>query len=344
MFKEEINLLFSIIENELGMTRDEVISKSRKSEIVDARRIVAAICKKNSKLSLEKIGLQLGGRDHATILSAIKRHDSLYESDKYYVKKFDNINYKFLSSNVISKKISSSIKELNYKKENVLNQIENEILKLKSSSNIEKNNRKLKIGLFMGTFNPIHNGHMMIANTAIYNCNFDEVWFVVASESPDKIEDNEVIDFEYRVELIKKSIINNPFLKVCTIEDILPKPSYTCNTLSELRKKYSKYEFSIIMGSDNVINISSWKNCKSIIKNHEIFYYERLSDSSEYIKSFNKINNFGAKKIEGVSKIDISSTKIREIIKDGKNLELLRYLIPNECLYLIEKNSFYNID
>jgi nicotinate-nucleotide adenylyltransferase len=335
MFKEEINLLFSIVEEELNLVRDEIISTSRKSEIVDARRIVAAICKKNSKLSLEKIGLQLGGRDHATILSALKRHSSLYESDKYYIKKFDNINYKFLSSSVVSKKISSSIKELNYKKENILNQIEKEILKLKSSSNIEKRKKNLNIGLFMGTFNPLHNGHMMIANTAIYSCNFDEVWFVVASESPDKIKDNNVISFKNRIEIVKKCTINNPLLKVCDIEGSLPKPSYTYNTLFELRKKYSEYKFSIIMGSDNIANIEGWKNCKSIIKNHEIFYYERPN-----IKS-NLINSFGAKEIEGVSKIDISSTKIRSIIESGKALEVLRYLIPNECLYLIEKNNHY---
>lgn len=340
MFKEEINLLFSIVEEEFNLSRDDIISKSRKSEIADARRIIAAICKKNSKLSLEKIGLKLGGRDHATILSAIRRHDSLYESDKYYVEKFDNINYKFLSSNLVSKKISSSIKELNYKKENVLNQIEKEILKLKVASKFEKEKQSLNIGLFMGTFDPIHNGHMMTANTALYTCGFDEVWFVVSSQSPDKKEGS-TINFKDRVDLIKKSTLNNPFLKVCTIEESLPKPSYTYNTISELKKKYNKYKFSIIVGSDNVYNMQSWKNIESIIKDCDIFYYERPNVSIDAFKNFKKFKDFKAKKIDKTFALDISSTKIRNVIKEGKSLELLRYLVPNECLYLIEKNNYY---
>ena len=267
---KEKSLLFSIISKETGLSEEGVISKTRKPDYADARRIFAVIIKSNFNISLREIGNILGGRDHATIISSIKKHDELYESNKKYIEKYNNINSKFLVSKLVSNKVSYSIRELKQKKSKILHQLERDIVMIKRLG-YKKNKKPSNIGLFIGSFNPIHNAHLIVANTAVHGYNFDEVWFVVASESPDKIKDNNVISFKNRIEIVKKCTINNPLLKVCDIEGSLPKPSYTYNTLFELRKKYSEYKFSIIMGSDNIANIEGWKNCKSIIKNHEIF-------------------------------------------------------------------------
>lgn len=338
MNQKEINLLFSIIDKELGIKRDVVTSKSRKGEIVDARRIFSVICKKNSKLSLKKIGGHLGGRDHATILSAIKKHNDFYKTNKDYIYKFDKVNHSFLSSNIMSEKIVTSIRDLKYRKTNVLKQLERDIYKLRNNYDEEKSNN-LNVGLFFGSFNPVHNGHMIIANTALHECGFDEVWFVVAGESPDKVGLNDMLSVKERFDLIKSSIIDNPFLKVSDIENKLEKPCYTHVTLGEFRKKYPNYTFSVIIGSDNLCNFEEWKNYESILMHHSIFYFERPNCDILALRISEK--KFNAKKINNIAEIDISSTGIRNLIRSGGNIEKLRYLIPDECLYLIEKNKYY---
>lgn len=338
MNQDEINLLFSIIEKELSIKKEDVVSKSRKGEIVDARRIFSVICKRNSKLSLKKIGDYLGGKDHATILSAIKKHDDFYENNKDYIYNFDKVNHSFLSSNIMSEKIISSIRDLKHRKTNILKQIERDIYKLRNNYDEEKS-KKLNVGLFFGSFNPIHNGHMIIANTALYECDFDEVWFVVAGESPDKIGLPEMLSVKERFDLIKGSIIDNPFLKVSDIEGRLKKPSYTYLTLEEFRKKYPNHKFSILIGSDNLCNFESWKNFESILMYHDIFYFERSNSDHNLVKIMEK--KYGAQKINNIAEVNVSSTDIRRLIKENESIEKLRYLIPDECLYLIEKNKYY---
>jgi nicotinate-nucleotide adenylyltransferase len=337
MFNEEFDILFKIVFKELKISKDILISKSRKGEVVDARRTIIVISKNNSKLSLAKIGNNLGGRDHSTILNAIKEHNKLYGSDREYTSKFDKVNYAFLSSPIISEKINYTIEQLRARKKTLTKYIDEQIIKLENEKS-KKKEEHLNIGLFMGSFNPIHNGHMVIANTALYQCNFDEVWFVVSPESPDKIGNSDILDFDSRVDLISSSIIDNPLLKVCTIEKDLSKPSYTINTIKELEKIYKNYKFSLILGTDNIENIDTWKGHLDIINNYPIYSFERHSSNKKYLDNFNK---FKIKEIKTISISSISSTEIRNILKEGKNIEQLRYLIPDECLFLIEKKGYY---
>jgi nicotinate-nucleotide adenylyltransferase len=337
MFTEEFDILFEIVKKELGINKTSLISKSRKGEIVDARRIVIYIAKSNSKLSLKKIGNHLGGRDHATILNAIVKHKQLYGTDREYTGKFDKVNYAFLSSPIISEKISYTIEQLRTRKKSLTKYIDEQIIKLETEK-AKKQDESLDIGLFMGSFNPVHNGHMVIANTALHQCKFDEVWFVVSPESPDKINDEDMLDFDSRVELISNSIIDNPSLKVCTVEKDLPKPSYTINTIKELQKKYKNYTFSVILGSDNIENIDKWKHYDDIMINHDVYFFKRPDSDKKYLQNVKKFN---LKEIKSISSNNISSTGIRSAIRNGAQIEQLRYLVPDGCLFLIEKKGHY---
>lgn len=338
MFKEEFKILFKIIQKELKISRENVISKSRKGEIVDARRIIIFIAKKNSKLSLNKIGKFVGGRDHATVLNSIKKHKQLYITDAEYTEKFNRVNYAYLSSSIVAEKMNYAIHQLRARKKSLTKYINEQIINIEKEKN-KKQESSLKIGLFMGSFNPIHNGHMVIANTALHQCDFDEVWFVVSPESPDKENHSEMLSFDSRVEMINNSIIDNPRLSVCDVEKNLPKPSYTINTLKALKKKYKNYEFSIILGSDNVENIHKWKSYNEIVLNNDIYFFKRPnSNSNQYIKNSKRFN---IKEIVSISNNNISSTGIRNVIKNGKSIEQLRYLVPDECLFLIEEKGYY---
>ncbi|MGI6717858.1 MAG: nicotinate (nicotinamide) nucleotide adenylyltransferase [Bacteroidales bacterium] len=176
----------------------------------------------------------------------------------------------------------------------------------------------MNIGLFFGSFNPIHSGHLTIAEYFVKNELVSEVWFVVSPQSPfkqDFIEKNEsvnrntdfsklMLDFEERVSLIKEAIKLNPKLKVCTIEQTLPKPSYTIDTLNELAKKYPSEKFIILMGSDQLKGLEKWKNWDEIASTYKIFVYPRGYEDFAYIKPNTIV-------FANAPLIDISSTKIR---------------------------------
>lgn len=337
MFSEEFEILFKIVEEELGLKKEDVKSSSRKGAILDSRRIISFIAKNNSsKLSLSKIGEYLGGKDHATVLNAISKHKELYASDKFYIEKFDKVNFKYLSSSAVSNSMASTVKRLNSRKKTITKYIDEQILKIKNEKFSKSKN--LNIGLFMGSFNPIHNGHMIIANTALHSCDFDEVWFVISPQSPDKIGNSDLLEYDSRVELLSSSIMDNPSLKICSIERDLPKPSYTANTMEALREEYQNYTFSLIIGSDNLEKINEWKNYERVVMFHKIYYFVRPGFGDSYLKNA-KIYN--TQEIESISTTNISSTKIRHIIRNGKSIEELKYLIPDECMYIIEEKGYY---
>ncbi|MDR0768386.1 MAG: nicotinate-nucleotide adenylyltransferase [Dysgonamonadaceae bacterium] len=176
----------------------------------------------------------------------------------------------------------------------------------------------MKIGIFPGSFNPVHNGHLTIANYVAEFCGYDEVWFLISPKNPMKSA-NDILDQEIRLSLIEKAIGDYPKLKPCTIEWEMPQPAYTVNTLQKLRVLFPENTFELIIGSDSWDTIHRWKNYQMILNNFKTLVYPRLGTGKVFIDHPN------AKMIKHAPKIEISSSVIREAIKEGKDL---RFYMP----------------
>jgi nicotinate-nucleotide adenylyltransferase len=188
----------------------------------------------------------------------------------------------------------------------------------------------MKIGLFFGSFNPIHTGHLIIS-TYITNFFTDKVWFVVSPQNPFKIN-SDLLGITKRILLVKSAIKNNNQLEVSDVELRLPLPSYTINTLTQLKASHPEHEYSLIMGSDNLVTVSKWKSSDILLKDYEFLIYQRQGFA---IEPNNLPNNM---RVVNAPFINISSTEIRELIKAKKSI---RYIVPDEVIRLIEKNKFY---
>jgi nicotinate-nucleotide adenylyltransferase len=189
----------------------------------------------------------------------------------------------------------------------------------------------MKIGLFFGSFNPVHNGHLMLANYMVQTTDLNKVWFVVSPHNP--LKDKKTLLGEYdRLNLINLAIENNPKLKASDIEFKLPQPSYTIDTLSYLKDKFPKHEFTLIMGSDNLATLHKWKNYRQLIEQYPIIVYQR--------RGFTKNPFPEVKTIQHIDFpfIDISSTFIREQIKKGISV---RYFMPDVVWQYIEEMKLY---
>jgi nicotinate-nucleotide adenylyltransferase len=340
---KEKNLLFSIIAKETGLSKEEVVSKNRKPDYADARRVFAVIIKSNFKVSLRDIGNILGGRDHATIISSIKKHDELYESNKKYIEKFNNINSKFLVSKLVSNKASYSIRELKQKKAKILQQLERDIVMIKGMSN-KSDKKTSNIGLFIGSFNPVHNAHLIVANTVVNSYNFDEVWFLFSDEGYDlSHKGEELLSLKSRILLLKNAILDNPYFKLAKLDYKNDENNSVAESLLKISSKYKDYKFSLIMGADYLYDIGSLKSSQYIEDNFPIFYYERggahMSDINKVVK-FESINK-NIKKIEGLLETNISSSKVRRILRDENGIDKLKYIVPEACLHLLEQKQFY---
>ena len=188
----------------------------------------------------------------------------------------------------------------------------------------------MKIGLYFGSFNPIHIGHLIIANHIAYNTELNEVWFIVSPQNPLK-ESASLLNEQHRYSLVKIAVEDEKKLKVNNVEFLMPKPSYTIDTLIYLSEKYTQHNFSLIIGSDSYLNFNKWKNYEQIILNYNILIYQRPSfpiktDLPESIK------------IIRAPLLDISSTQIRKNIKDKKSI---RYLVTDKVMDEIELKGYY---
>jgi nicotinate-nucleotide adenylyltransferase len=340
---KEKNLLFSIIAKETGLSKEDVISKIRKPDYADARRIFAVIIKCNFKSSLRDIGNILGGRDHATIISSIKKHDELYESNKKYIEKYNSINSKFLVNKLVSSKASHSIRELKQKKTKILHQLERDIVMIKRLSN--KNSKKpSNVGLFIGSFNPIHNAHLIVANTVVNGYNFDEVWFLFSDEGYAlNHKGEELLSLKNRILLLKNAILDNPYFKLAKLDYKNDENNSVAESLLKISSKYKDYKFSLIMGADYLYDIDSLKSSKYIENNFPIFYYER---GGAYMSNINKVVRVESvdrniKKIEGLLETNISSSKVRRILIEENGIDKLKYIVPEACLNVLEQKGFY---
>ena len=191
-----------------------------------------------------------------------------------------------------------------------------------------------KVGLYFGTFNPIHIGHLVIANHMAEYSDLDEIWFVVTPVSPFKKKKN-LLANNHRYEMVYLATKDYPKLQPSKIEFDLPEPNYTINTLVHLDEKYGdRYSFSLIMGEDNLKGFHKWKNYEVILENHEIFVYPRLSEGKieHQFEGHPKIHRVNAPIME------ISSTFIRKAHNKGKNI---RPLLPEPVWIYLDEMNFY---
>lgn len=190
----------------------------------------------------------------------------------------------------------------------------------------------MKIGLFFGSFNPIHNGHLIIAQSVLNETDLDRIWFVISPQNPFK-EQQTLLPEKERLFLVKSAIEDNPKFKASDIEFKMPKPSYTIDTLVYLKEKYPQHQFALMMGGDNLSSFQKWKNYELILKNHVIYIYKRHG-----MKVKSELSDHKNIKILDSALISISSTMIRNMIKMKKNP---RYLLPNSIYELVMGISFY---
>ena len=192
---------------------------------------------------------------------------------------------------------------------------------------------KKKVGLYFGTFNPIHIGHLIIANYMVEFSDLDEIWMVVTPQNPFKKKIS-LLDNHHRLELVYQACENYEKLKPCDVEFKLPQPNYTINTLVQLEEDHPGMDFSLIMGEDNLKNFHKWKNFEVILERYFIYVYPRVSKGKvgNQFKDHQKIKRVEAPIVE------ISSTFIRKAIKAGKNITPM---LPPKVSKYIDRMNFY---
>ena len=188
----------------------------------------------------------------------------------------------------------------------------------------------MKIGLFFGSFNPVHVGHLILASYMVEYSDLDQVMFVVSPKSPFKEKSSLLNEYD-RLELVRTAIEDDNRLRATDVEFRLPKPSYTINTLMHLEERYPDNKFVLMMGSDTVNSLPKWKNFEQIINNYSIYVYPRPETPPEAVKGAD-IQVFDAPLMR------LSSSFIRESIKSGK---AVKYMVPEPVLEKIDKWGFY---
>lgn len=191
--------------------------------------------------------------------------------------------------------------------------------------------KKKNIGLYFGSFNPIHIGHLAIANYIVEYTDLKEIWFVVSPQNPLKNKSSLLDDYS-RLELVNLAIEDYNAFKSSNIEFKMPKPSYTINTLAHLTEKYPKFSFSLIMGADNITTIHKWKNYEKILSNYTVYVYPRPNiDMNDYLSLPNVIR-------VNAPLMEISSSFIRQSIKEKKDI---RFFLPEKVYKYITDMHFY---
>lgn len=189
-----------------------------------------------------------------------------------------------------------------------------------------------QIGLFFGSFNPVHVGHMIIANYMASQTALDEVWLVVSPQNPFKKNSN-LADQYARLDLVKLAIGDTPKLRASAIEFQLPKPSYTIDTLTYLREQYPDYVFSLIMGGDNLPTLPKWKNAAILLRDYHIHVYQRPGTDLGELAEHPHIRVY-----QDVPLMQLSATYIRQCLQSGKSI---RYLVPDAVAEELEKRRLY---
>ena len=192
----------------------------------------------------------------------------------------------------------------------------------------------MHIGLFLGSFNPIHNGHIGLAQYILSHSGLDEIWLVVSPNNPLKNKST-LLDENIRMDMVRLSVAGLEHIEPCDIELTLPRPSYTANTLRALTAKYPEHEFSLIIGSDNMAIFRRWREWEYIYDNFNIFAYPRMGDNIEMLsRQYPKM-----KVIKDAPLFIISSTEIRKLYKEGKDFS--EFVPQNVYLTLSENKNFW---
>lgn len=188
----------------------------------------------------------------------------------------------------------------------------------------------MKVGLFFGSFNPVHVAHLIIANHVLNETDIEKLWFVVSPQNPFK-SGNSLLNEYHRLHMVRLATEDDNRIKASDIEFGLPKPSYTVNTMTYLAEKHPEHEFCIIIGSDSFQNLSKWKNYEVLLKNHSFYIYKR--------PGFEVTATPGASLFMlDAPLLDLSATRIRKNIKEGKSV---RYMVPDKVLEEIERGGYY---
>lgn len=189
----------------------------------------------------------------------------------------------------------------------------------------------MKIGLFFGSFNPIHVGHLIIANHMATQTDLDKVWLVVSPHNPLKPKKSLARDFD-RLHLTRLGIGDNPRIEASNVEFGLPQPSYTIDTLAFLKEKYPDREFALIMGGDNLATLDQWKNYEQLLAGFDIYVYRRPGIELGPFASHPRV------KICEAPLLDISATYIRDCLRKGRSV---RYLVPEAVFEYLESGNLY---
>ncbi|CAN5434919.1 nicotinate (nicotinamide) nucleotide adenylyltransferase [soil metagenome] len=189
----------------------------------------------------------------------------------------------------------------------------------------------MKIGLFFGSFNPIHIGHLVLANYMLEFTELERIWFVISPHNPLK-EKKTLLNDNHRLQLVRLAIGEHNKMKASNIEFKLPQPSYTVNTLAHLADKYPDHEFSLIMGMDNLSSFTKWKNYEYILEHHKIFVYPRPGYES------GELRNHPSVRITEAPLLEISSSFLRNAIKEKKDV---RFYFPLAVWEYLKEMHFY---
>jgi nicotinate-nucleotide adenylyltransferase len=192
-------------------------------------------------------------------------------------------------------------------------------------------NQRQKIGLFFGSFNPIHVGHLIIANVMAQNTDLDKVWLVVSPQNPFKPSKGLLHEFD-RYDMAKAAVADHYKIEVSDVEFHLPKPSYTIHTLAYLTEKHPDKDFKVIIGEDNLESFAKWKNHEQILNQYGLYVYPRPHVTNSDLKRHAHV------KMVDAPLLDISATYIRESIKNNKSI---RYLVPEAVEAIIRLKDFY---
>lgn len=192
-------------------------------------------------------------------------------------------------------------------------------------------NSAQKVGLFFGSFNPIHIGHLIIANIMAENSDLKKVWFVVSPQNPFKPARSLLHEFD-RFDMVRAAIHDNYRLEACDVEFNLPKPNYTIHTLVHLQERHPDKEFRIIMGEDNLESFRKWKNHEAILNNYGLYVYPRPGVQLSELKTHPNVNLVEA------PLLDISATYIRDCVRNRKSI---RYLVPAAVEEMIHAKGYY---
>jgi nicotinate-nucleotide adenylyltransferase len=189
----------------------------------------------------------------------------------------------------------------------------------------------MKIGLFFGSFNPIHHGHLIIAQAVLNQTDVDQIWFVVSPQNPHKKSKTLLHEFD-RLDLVERAISDNYHFKSSDIEFHLSKPSYTINTLTHLSEKFPDYSFKLILGGDNLEQFKSWKNYDKILDYFGLYVYPRGGQDTSDLWQHPQVTRIEAPLLQ------ISATYIRQCIQQGQSI---KYLVPDSVEALIQAKKFY---